>query len=46
MLYSKELKVFSNTDVVVCGGGFSGFASAYACAREGVKVVLVEKLGA
>ena len=30
-------------DVAVIGGGFSGVAAAIAAAREGVKVLLIEK---
>ncbi len=30
-------------ETVVCGGGFAGFSAAYAAAREGAHVLLVEK---
>ncbi len=45
MLYQKELPVSVEYDVVVCGGGFSGFAAAYAAAREGARVLLIERNG-
>lgn len=43
MLYTKKIETVYCYDTVVCGGGFSGFAAAYAAAREGLKVVLVER---
>lgn len=43
MLYQKEIAVSEEYDVVVCGGGFSGFAAAYSAAREGAKVILIER---
>ena len=43
MIYSKEICTKESFDVVVCGGGFSGFAAAYAAAREGSRVIIVEK---
>lgn len=43
MLFQKEIPVSEAYDVVVCGGGFSGFAAAYAAAREGAKVILIER---
>ena len=42
-LYSKNIEKTEHHDVVVCGGGFSGFAAAYAAAREGADVILVER---
>jgi len=45
MLYLKEIKPIGSYDVVVCGGGFSGFAAAYAAAREGSNVILVDRNG-
>ena len=30
-------------DTAVIGGGFSGFAAAISAAREGLKVILIEK---
>ena len=46
MLYQKQLREGGSYDLVVCGGGFSGFAAAYAAAREGVRVLLIEREGA
>ena len=43
MLYTKKIETIYTYDTVVCGGGFSGFAAAYAAAREGLKVILVER---
>lgn len=45
ILYSKKIEIKENYDLVVCGGGFSGFAVAYCAAREGLKVILVERNG-
>lgn len=45
MLYQRELAEGGNYDLIVCGGGFSGFAAAYAAAREGQRVLLVERGG-
>ncbi len=45
MLYSKNIEIKGEYDLVVCGGGFSGFAAAYSAAREGLRVVLVERNG-
>lgn len=33
-------------DLIVAGGGFSGFAAAYSAAREGLSVLLIEKTNA
>lgn len=41
--YTKRIERYGSYDVVVCGGGFSGFAAAYAAAREGADVILVER---
>ncbi len=43
MLYSKNIEIKETYDLVVCGGGFSGFSTAYSAAREGLKVLLVER---
>ena len=43
MYWSKELTCKYSADVIVCGGGFSGFAAAYAAAREGADVLLLER---
>ena len=43
MLYSKKITEREKVDLVVGGGGFSGFAAAYAAAREGLSVLLIER---
>ncbi|MFT8245773.1 FAD-dependent oxidoreductase [Roseomonas sp. BN140053] len=42
-LPARGVPVVSRADVVVVGGGPAGFAAAVAAAREGAKVVLVER---
>ncbi len=39
-----KTQVFAEYDVAVCGGGFAGISAALAAAREGKRVVLLEKL--
>ena len=41
--YRQQIGRTIATDVVVCGGGCAGFAAALACARLGVRTVLLEK---
>ena len=41
----KELPVYLQADVVVCGGGTAGVFAAVAAAKEGASVLLVEALG-
>jgi len=38
-----KTKVIKKYDVAVCGGGFAGISAALAAARQGKKVVLLEK---
>ena len=45
MLYSRELSVSGEYDVVVCGAGVAGFTAAVQAARLGAKTALVEKYG-
>ena len=40
---SRELPVMHECDVLVCGGGIAGVAAAMAAARNGVKVLLLER---
>ncbi|MBC8230774.1 FAD-dependent oxidoreductase [bacterium] len=41
----KEIPVLAETDVLILGGGPSGFVAAVAAARQGVKVTLAERYG-
>lgn len=45
MIYSKELKLFSSADIVVCGGGTAGAFAAIAAAEQGADVLLIEQFG-
>lgn len=38
-----QTKITDTCDVLVCGGGFAGIAAALAAARQGKKVILLEK---
>lgn len=40
---SLETKIAFTCDVLVCGGGFAGISAALAAARQGAKVILLEK---
>jgi hypothetical protein len=42
---ARRLPVRAQADVVVCGGGPSGFVAAVAAARAGVSVLLIERYG-
>jgi len=44
MIFEKlETKITKECDVLVCGGGFAGISAALAAARQGKKVILLEK---
>ena len=43
MLYTKEIQNIQRCQVAVCGAGFAGFAAAYAAAREGLRVILIDR---
>ena len=40
---SMQTPVIKSCDVLVCGGGFAGISAALAAARQGKKVILLEK---
>ena len=42
---AEKLPVLDEADVVVVGGGTSGFLAAVAAARTGAETVLIERLG-
>jgi hypothetical protein len=39
----RKVSVLAEADVVVCGGGSAGIAAAYSAARNGAKVILLER---
>ncbi len=41
----KKIPVTKEVDLLVCGGGVAGFAAAYCAARNGARVLLVERYG-
>ena len=43
--YEITAPLYGEFDVAVCGGGIAGFAAAVSAARQGARVVLVEKSG-
>lgn len=42
---NKKVPIVNEYDVVVCGGGPSGFIAAIAAAREGARTALIERFG-
>lgn len=45
MLYQKEISTQKTYDLLVCGGGMTGFAAAVTAARHGLKTAIIEKMG-
>ena len=45
ILRSRSIPLNTDYDVIVVGGGFAGTAAAVSAAREGAKVLLLEKSG-
>ena len=43
MRFEKDIPLGGSYDVIVCGGGFAGFAAALAAAREGADTLLIER---
>ena len=43
--YSKQLPIWKEYDVIVCGAGPAGICAAVAAARQGAKTALVERYG-
>lgn len=43
--YCRDMEVIGSYDVVVCGGGPSGFVAAIAAARNGARTALIEQYG-
>lgn len=41
----RKIPVIADVDLLVCGGGFAGVAAALSAAKNGVKVMLLEKYG-
>ena len=41
----RKTPIAAETDVLVCGGGFAGVAAAVCAARQGVRVLLLERYG-
>jgi ribulose 1,5-bisphosphate synthetase/thiazole synthase len=41
----RKIPVVAETDVLVCGGGFAGVAAAVCAARNGARVLLIERYG-
>ena len=42
---ARKVPVVASVDLLVCGGGFAGVAAAVSAARNGAKVMLLEKYG-
>ncbi|HXK72260.1 MAG TPA: FAD-dependent oxidoreductase, partial [Clostridia bacterium] len=45
MRYIKDIQTKYSYELVVCGGGMSGFASAISAASKGIKTLIVERNG-
>lgn len=45
VFYKKEIPLYEDYDVVICGGGPAGSVAALAAKREGLKTLLIEGMG-
>ena len=45
MRYQKNISTQNTYDLIVCGGGMTGFAAAVTAARHGIKTAIIEKMG-
>jgi hypothetical protein len=45
MFYSKQINIKKEYDLIVCGGGMSGFSAAVAASRKGLKTAIIERMG-
>jgi len=41
----RKIPVVAETGVLVCGGGFAGVAAAVCAARNGARVLMIERSG-
>ncbi len=45
MQYATEIEYKAEYDLVICGGGMTGFAAAVSSARKGLRTAIIEKAG-
>ena len=45
MEFRRQVQIHSSWDVIVCGAGASGIAAAVSAARQGMKVMVLERYG-